>query len=545
MKNFFSFGAKKNTEPKQKEEEINLSRRSFLKKTGAVAAGLAVGLSGVDKVLAGDLGREDELKVEEKNFAELIKTAEKVLEVSLAARIKFNKPNAQNYNLTTEELRQIRDEVDPYLETIKELILKSGNKPTEDAGSLSPGSINWLLAKLQPSGSQGIIFDALQEQGSYNEVCQSLPREYITEEYYSISAKDFLPTPENIFDFEIDPRLGFAKYYPSELADIKEKINEQPGWANPNKIKLFKEALGNEDIRKTVTDKELSLAESYSLIKAAITLQEDQPNIELTEIIETILLAQEKFKTKKILHPGTEYFIHANNNEETTTGNPFAVEKTKEARFSGDNLDELAKTCGVADKNIHRVDGTDTNSNVKTMESIQHSHGETTIYLNGHGSPEAIEIAQDGDLLTCEGVAASLIQRIKQVKDPDSLSQVTILIDACYGYDFAINLFSALEKEYKKLKEEDESLENDFAQITLPTVITSTQRESVGFTTAVCPVKMLKKHLPAIKDEGSLTGEFMLKRIQPSSYAFSDMTVFSGEKGSYTEIASLTNQQSA
>lgn len=527
----------------KKGEPPKISRRGFLGLLGRAAAGAAIGLSGIDKAFADEQSPQRENQTENKDKFELIKSVDRIQEIALEERIKIGKPNAQNHDLTTQELANIRLLVEPYLTTVHELILQTKDDFAEDADSLSPGSINWILAKLQSSNSHGVVFGALQAKGVLKKVCEALPAEYFTEDYYAITTKDYLPTPENIFDFEIDPRLGMAKYHPDEKEGIEKEIKDTPGWTNQQKIESFKQVLGNKKVRDVIIRNDLNLSEAYSLIKAALNLQEHYPETEITEIIDKILDAQKKFKTKQILHSETNYFIHAHNDEKWVAGNPFQTEPNTKARFDGETFDQVAEAAGVKKENTRRIEGSDSDAVRKLLDSISLSSYETTIYINGHGEPNDLAL-NDSSLLSVEDLARSLLARLRLTKKPEDLSQITLIIDACHSYDFGVNLFSAIEKEYNSRKDDENDISHEipFTQISMPTVVTSTQRDSVGFTTEFCPEKMLKKHLPAIKDEGALTGEFLLERIQPAVYPFEDMTVLLGMKGGYTEIAELTNR---
>ncbi len=93
------------------------------------------------------------------------------------------------------------------------------------------------------------------------------------------------------------------------------------------------------------------------------------------------------------------------------------------------------------------------------------------------------------------------------------LSEMTILFGSCFSHDFAWNL---------KTEMENWAQSNKMTVLGYPTIITAANEGSVAYTTHAL-TGQLKENAEAFRQQGSVTGADLMRRIQPKVYAFADI----------------------
>lgn len=413
-----------------------------------------------------------------------------------------------------------------------------------------------LEHRLTEMDCYGLYYAFLDKQGTYNPEGYRSSFEW-QNNHYAVRASDFLPDSSKLSNVEIDPRLGQFDEDPKDsdqLKKVKERIQIttaiRPAWTDPKRQKQFKGILDNPTVRPQFEQSDCTLAEVYSMIKAAVRFREEHPTTRMPDehIITALMNKREQFKKQEILGPETNAFIHFNYYQE---GDP--------KFFDGDLLDDIGKATvdkgNRGESKVERIDGNDEGVTMKLFHALYKSRGATTVYYNTHGHPNNLGIASNiGRGISLNDIVKPLLWRLTETKDPATLGDLTIVVNACRSHDFARNVIDDLRRQYNegygeiitdtetKKKYHKETMGNiDFEKITLPTIIASTQEGSLSFKSVM--EQPLKSNQKAIEREGKLTGEMLMRRIQPQSYHAADISIFSAQKrGKLLEIG-MTEQE--
>ncbi len=409
-----------------------------------------------------------------------------------------------------------------------------------------------IAGELSTADCYGLFYQHLRDTDEYTD--RPIEKD---DEHYAVRAADFLPTADEIKPEEIDPRIGLLRNDDRRKEEYKvgKLIEEAPAWTDPGLQKKFKTVLANKQFRDLVTNTDCTLAEVYSIIKAAInTKKTSQPTQTETEIAQWLIVEREAFKKNVLLGPETDEFIFFNYHAATKD----------EAQFNGDTLEEIGmiamkrhidgkqETDEETRKRIKRIEGTEHNAKTTLEYAIANSRGKTTIYFNTHGSKDTLSMETGHENpLDVESLAGDLCERIVHSHNPQTLKDLKIIFCSCHSYDFTTNLASSLNKTYEATRYEPSDPSNShptsykkiigvpFERIALPTIVTAAQEGSFGYTGLE---KELKANEPAIKKEGKLTGELYSRRIQPAEYSDADITFFNGKNGSLLEIGAQEKQ---
>ena len=508
-----------------KKAETGMTRRDFLRKTGVAAGAVALATSGIpEKLYAQEQPKSDKEKEILKKCWDLPNKIYDFLE----------KEGIQlNTSLTIEERKISREKFlkEFPLEKLEESLdyIYSNNHffyKDNGLGSIMGATLGFL----ERLGCQGIIYNF-----AINKIKQDnrLEKEKIIEKlsshpyYYGSMSQDYLPEAADITANQIDPRLnGFKRSIPK--LDASNMYITDLGFAGEERQAQFKEILSNKIIRERIKTENITLAEACSIAKAIIHYREQQYKLKQSDedIFEVIMSKQRDFKKKVILGKGFN-LINFN-----------FFDKESSNSFSNKGLKQLALALGIKEDDMTIIEGVKTADEISLMlkTAIVNCEGPTAIYFNTHGSELGLALTEEEKNLSFEFIAQALLRRLVLRKSANDLGDINIIIDACYGHNFAKSLLSSMHKQYiyaKIFQDENggektaaDILKKDFSGIGLPTIITAAQESSQSYTTPYDIDHSFLRNFEALKKEGALTGEYLLQRIQPEVYVNEDMTIF-------------------
>ncbi len=343
-----------------------------------------------------------------------------------------------------------------------------------------------------------------------------------------VRADEFLPKGDEVPDLDIDPRLHWAvssAVVDKARRDIKISIEKNPAWAGEGRQKQFRELLNDDEFRKAVSKTDSTLAEVYSIIKAAIKNSPENSGVEdhRAEAFE-LIKDREELLEKEIIGQSTDTYIH------------FSHERREGEDFDdllGDQLGSLTRNDTKETKiefNHYNPDA----AGEKILNALATSKGETVVFFQTHGSETGITANNDKDpakvtRVGVEKIAQALVKRILADDDPNALEKMKIILTTCHGYDFSKNLAKEIKKEYREMTS------MSAPEIGLPTIITSTQEASVSFQGGL--VNYLDKNVRNMREKGKLDGAMLLRRIQPSAYHDGDVTYMTKARGKWRDVA--------
>ena len=260
---------------------------------------------------------------------------------------------------------------------------------------------------------------------------------------------------------------------------------------------LFKRIHEHDIISKL--DKHRKRSISYSVFRSLIKKYPGVRESDLNSVVkdndiilalDNVLRKRAEFSKKIIFDKNTELIVIAHEPEITLV--PFEVWSIR----------EFAANRAVTD--IVAYQGVE--SKQPFLGSIEASRGkQTVIWTNVHGSPYKLTLGE-GSTISYQELADTFIKRA-------DLQEVTLIIDACVGFDYAENLFSTLKD--KKTK-------------SYPNVIAIANKGKLGtggaFLTALQSLR--------IRQNNPLLGEHIY-RAEEYTFRLEDIAVFYSEEGDY------------
>lgn len=512
-----------------------MSRREFLK--GAVAA-VTVATVGLPDQAAAHTHDTDSEKEQREEAEQIMRMAIDTLRLGLdRAHISIPRQRESQTIAEQDKLREMlfamkgRDgqELPSMVAQAAEFGLRYGVK-----------DLKTLIVLAKDAQMYGWVYQGFLRRGVFMEIGQD------PESHFSIRASDFLPLGNQITNEEIDPRLLRKKRTPDawEVVDIDKTIADRPGWTSPFHKSDFCGYLDDPSVRDLLQKSNCSLAEAYSLIKAAIV----HPFVRAgkqsrSEVISWLLRQRDAFMKMKILHATTDHFIY------------YSYPDAK-ADFDGDILDTLGKRFVKEPSKIDRVDTQDTramfdpesrvadaytyqekNDEAQRLQhhvhtSIAQSKGNTTVYFNTHGSDKYTVLVPSWDnslsvgdvAFSIDDLAGALIERVAQ-DGPSSLREICLIFDQCHSHDFSLSLVRSIAMKAGK---------KGMSVTAFPTIITGAQVGSFAYSNVLNGG--LRRNKTAIQREGQLTGEFLVRRIQAQGYADADLAFLVGWDAEVVEI---------
>lgn len=357
--------------------------------------------------------------------------------------------------------------------------------------------------------------------------------------YYSARVKDYLPTGDDIYGQDIDPRNAPGM---SEMFDQSKltSLRDHPGWAGARRQRQFRELAANSAIAQLAKEADFTLAEYFSLIKATIHQQElnGRENSETDlAIASRLVTANREFAQKTLLDSQTNTVIVFHGSDHENWGGELRIPGHHIGR-NDDSWSRIAVAAGVARGKIHRF-GSDPERRGPSplpglYRAISRSHGKTFIAFDSHGLPEYLQVDDRAPemKITPVDLARAFLDRVRATRDPSTLEQVTFFMEACYTYDFAHNVIQEMQRQWQS----EQTPLCTFETLKLPTIIVPVQEGSYAAHNFKA-FRVLTKQLVGIRSDGSIKGERILKNVQPISYREHDLTIFTSGSGKVTEIA--------
>ena len=287
----------------------------------------------------------------------------------------------------------------------------------------------------------------------------------------TMSSKGMKQMLASIMSDWINIREGIQKINPNLISKVMELYSSYYSGSGisegfePEKMSIVYS--NNHFLSST---KDMDSTERWSIGLSATRLLESEGkefnDNNLNEAIERIIQLREQNKDRVILGKETETYIPLTHDEK---------------RFSEERMVEMARDAGVSGENIKRgLKGIRKNDEetgkvkVKTIDAIEESKGKTTLHLNGHGTPNHFWFSKGGDgtesVDTPNSYSLSYIEignaLIQRSINGESISDVTIMMDMCFGYNLAQNLNGYLMEQ--GIKE-------------LPIITTASNRDMVGW----------------------------------------------------------------
>lgn len=538
------------------EQHAMVGRRNFLKGAGAL---FAVGLAEQTISKATAVERKDEIR-------------------NLDSSVNDKKYTAADGEKPKDIEAQERQEITTFLEELgdfsKERKVRAVSRESRKTADLDqlhhefvarfgdkvPEMLNRMV-KYNMNDIIPVVYEILQQTdslGLYYKFVSNTPDKYHVypkvdaswpEDKFQSRAKDYLPTGREIEDYEIDPRFlqivkrnasGAYEYQDVEL--VRETLSKFPGWADQDRMLAFRAVLDDAAVRDLFSQTDCSLAEVYSVIKAAIKIEgtEAYPTVYESRINE-LLKSREEFKLREIIGSHTKHFIHFTSTDATVFDPKIAEQIGGLVTIWNKRDDHVEKRIDNELQGHYKQKKGAGDPIVTSFERIVGgSTGETVLYLSTHGEPNSLELYHDdpakAEGLTVTDLANCLALRLNNTKDARSLGEMTIMLNSCSSHNFAENLIKEIRGRY-------EGDQKDIELISMPTIISSAQEGSLAYNSGILKDTM-NKYLKAIASEGKLTGEFLLRRIQPDSYIAGDITVFTQQtQQKWMEIGQQEKEQ--
>ena len=306
----------------------------------------------------------------------------------------------------------------------------------------------------------------------------------------------------------------------------------------------------NKDFNK-IYDKLRYINEDYKRYSLALSVWryvlETKKNVD--DSITYITNIRASFIDREILGPNKNLIVFTHDEKSSGTFTRPDGSTSFSYRFDNSNIIRFAKEAGVLDDNIKKDDVEEGNTYFKgpgdkedILKAIANSKGETVIWFDGHGSKNAFWLSEGEAYSLSNGFFESKDSKTRidfteigdALKVRGNLDGVIIIIDACFSYDFAKNLY------------------NHLGDVNKPTIITETNKGSYGYSGAYYTYESPDKITTSLEESwflssliktyidsgrtGPLKGEYIFNAEQYSMNS-QDSAVFFGGKEP-VEIAS-------
>ncbi len=551
--------------PKQEDETAELerkfkSRRRFLKGLGA--AGTVATAGGIGRVA---FRMQDAAASQERSEAIRNETKEQLKEfvTVLEDFRERNAPKTKSGRVMKYTSRSLEQQDAFHAKFTKEMGNAATEKMVQALFTNDTEAVRGMYSALKNMDGLGVFYAALDAASVRPGQSGALKSDNVwRRDRMRVRAADYLPEGKKIPDLDVDPRLGQLHGIADNTGDTYAKgsaarsIRSNKSWASEERYALFTKTMDDPEIRQMLQASDMTLAEAYSAIKAGLRAEGftgDQKKVR--EKVAETLAAREQFKTKEILGKNTDkflYFNHPAKSEDRSVSDESTValaEYMQQLHGNNDVAVELQNENGLysVDGSSAILDGASyeealaVTSGARILKALKETRGNVTVMFNTHGEEDKIAIsekAKDHVWLSSGDIAKSLIDRVEDEENPQALAGMNIIIATCYGHDFGKKLGAKLASEFER------RLGKPAAELAMPTVITPAQEGSVSYEDGM--TKEIADNKMVFKKAGALTGEFLLRRVQPRSYHYGDLTVFSGENAAdWKEVAATEDASDA
>ncbi len=359
--------------------------------------------------------------------------------------------------------------------------------------------------------------------------------------YYGCHLRDYVPTKKDLWSQDIDPRNN-----PHALEEDRERMRRDPAWSGKRRKDIFRALATRPSLVERAQRDDLTLVEFFSLVKSVVhergrLTEERRARISLEETADELLAARRELLRRKILGPETERVIlfygddHARN----------MVHGEAETVWDGP-----LEATGVRPERIEKISTNATRTNADALrslrQSIASSRGKTLLSFKTHGATDKLMIdSQRGsEYISDTLIAEALIARIQATRNPRTLEDMNIVVDACHSYEFRNNVIQRMQELWQR----GPMRAYPFEQVGKPFFVTVVQEGSVGQGgSLISGILDSDSQVSAVRKDGGLFVERLLKNIQPRVYEENDMTFFAAGSGrEFAERASSqTNDRAA
>lgn len=523
---------------KKKRSGFSPSRRRFIKEGSAAAAGLAVAVN-IPEAEGAEVGRIR--RIEREDDPEYLKLLNEVQ----AFMDSFNgepDPSTGEREPKPISVRGMDKAHDMFVEKFGERIKKGLEQAFTEEDVKTKKSLparvriirkdrQTLYAAMKQFNALGIYYAYISQAQENPDRDEFEKRVGWKDDKFHVRTSDYIPFEQGYAYPHRDRREAIdIRNRGSKDTDLQQ-LKEDPGLNQKEHYFAFCEMVHDDEIRDLFEKEDTSIAEMYSILKAVIKKQEaeDAPVLTLvehegnfrdykfTDKKRTVELVKEMLKYRKRM----KRVVFVGKDTKHLIGFSHAVEKGDSFNKTMPLLEKIAKRKGDPDV-VHLQpqntrDAAETEGNKALLRfNIQESSGETLILLETHGLKQRAKVGADTSY-TVEELAEDLVKRIQKQKDGKTLGSVRIINDSCYSTDFSANLTI-------KINERLDALQISKKDIRLPTIVTTAQTSSLARADIFS--EALKKYGHIIRREGKITGELLMRYIQPELYRYEDMAFF-------------------
>ncbi|MFC1807979.1 FHA domain-containing protein, partial [Candidatus Omnitrophota bacterium] len=191
-------------------------------------------------------------------------------------------------------------------------------------------------------------------------------------------------------------------------------------------------------------------------------LNQEDARLALNEISETRI----DYMTHPLLRSGLS-LVSLTNDERASDGSDMFIDEP---------IIESAKKAGIGDQEIYRLRGA--GAKIATRDLVSRYRPDrtgTTFWFNGHALSDRLEVSSDPEnpvYITYQEFGKALLKYQEAIisngdQNSRSIGEVNIVLDCCYGYDFAMNLNQYLQ---------------DNGALSLPVIVTASNRAQVSYS---------------------------------------------------------------
>ncbi len=372
--------------------------------------------------------------------------------------------------------------------------------------------------------SQGLLYQTMSLAAKRTNQVIPFRRD---ETYYGAKLREFPLSvhTSNIWSQDIDPR-NKTNLDPAD----RRFLVESPGWSGRAHKREFRAVVSRQALVDLAREHDLNLAEYYSLIR--IIIKNRDPHKVPSEaadyaVAQKCMERRRIFREQRLLDPDTKnMLIFYGENHDLTYHGDYETQWVN-----------IGQAAGVDDRNIKKF-GAHIGSDVgqvlqRFYQAIGVSQGKTFLSMNAHGSPETLLVEDTTRRhIWASDLAAMFIRRIQNTRNPHTLGELTLSIDACLSYDFVENVLREMKRQWHPTQ----ACPYRFEDLELPNIMTTVQEDAEGdFRNTT--VAALSNQILGLQRDGGLTGRRILDNVQPFSAPRQDMAIFASDRGRSIEFA--------
>jgi hypothetical protein len=205
----------------------------------------------------------------------------------------------------------------------------------------------------------------------------------------------------------------------------------------------------------------------------------------------------------------------------------------EEETFDNKIISRFAKRCGVERIVDENFKGKESKNNI--LDSITQSNGPTTIWFSGHGGPTSLGLAEDPVYIESAGLiqhpwAINYEEIGEALIKSNNIENIILVLDTCYSYDFAKNLFDYLKRNgIEQMPKIISSANKNRVSISGPLSIIHTDDFSLSNSQFVDPL-LFEDLRDGLKGSHLIKGESL-------NYDWIDPAFFMNYENSYIEVS--------